>query len=161
MDWIKLNTPAMCVFMPDRLADSAAHATNAAQFETFAGALLQNQFVSVHASCSALPNNRPRDLSNNSLRLPSPHGTLPTKSQEPESFSSLRAARGTYSSAPCSSTPISPTLFITSEHPLGPYPPAPPWELLRMTLLFSVSRPHNVMPRVREANRATRFDKQY
>ncbi|KAJ3558279.1 hypothetical protein NM688_g1018 [Phlebia brevispora] len=46
-DWIKVNTPPMCVFMADRLPEAAAHAANTAQFEAIAGALLQNQFVAI------------------------------------------------------------------------------------------------------------------
>ena len=47
MEWTKSNTPPMCVFMPDRLADATESSTNSAQFEAFASLLLQNQFVSL------------------------------------------------------------------------------------------------------------------
>lgn len=49
-DWIEANTPPMCVFMADRLPDSAAHTANATQFGAITSALLQNQFVSLLAT---------------------------------------------------------------------------------------------------------------
>lgn len=45
-EWLKSNKPPMCMFMPDRLADQAAHRANQAAFESLATALGQSQTVS-------------------------------------------------------------------------------------------------------------------
>ncbi|KIP06340.1 hypothetical protein PHLGIDRAFT_119048 [Phlebiopsis gigantea 11061_1 CR5-6] len=56
-EWLKSNKPPMCMFMPDRLADQAAHRANQAAFESLATALGQSQTVAV------LPWNTPGPLS--------------------------------------------------------------------------------------------------
>ena len=158
MDWVKAHTPAMCVFMPDRLADSAAHAANTAQFEAFAGALLQNQFVSLPVASLAARNNKLTGTFSTELsRLLSCHGMLRTESMGLVSFSSQRHLRGTYSSAPYSLTPIFPTSFTTREL-LDLRSLVFPPEAARTTLLFSVSRPHIVISRAQEV-RVIRLDR--
>lgn len=158
MDWVKAHTPAMCVFMPDRLADASAHETNTTQFEALAAHLLQNQFVSL---CIYLSSRRGGSTRLNSctprLRSLSPLGMLRTESRVRASSSSPRVLRGTYSSAPSSSIPIFPTSFTTSVLFLA-HLPAPLREVPRTTPLFSVSHPHSVIPRVPEANPAIRLD---
>lgn len=46
IEWLKSNKPPMCMFMPDRLTDRAAHGANQVAFEALANALMQSQTVS-------------------------------------------------------------------------------------------------------------------
>ncbi|KAI0697021.1 hypothetical protein BC835DRAFT_1271070 [Cytidiella melzeri] len=46
-DWVKTNAPPMCMFMPDRLPDTAASRANEETFKHLADLLMQTQSVAI------------------------------------------------------------------------------------------------------------------
>ena len=46
-DWVKANSPPMCMFMPDRLSDNTTSKANEETFKTLADLLMRTQTVSV------------------------------------------------------------------------------------------------------------------
>ena len=110
--WVKAHTPAMCMFMPDRLPDTNTNNANQSNFENFAQVLMHNQWVSCISGDP--PSLRPSLTTaklGRQFRLPLRHGTCRTEFSVQASSSFLRVLRGIYSSAPSFCKLISPISY--------------------------------------------------